>query len=81
VVSISYNQKNDALMEEMGLGAYCQAIDGFDVERVLAQVASLEGEAARLLPAVAGRAARYRAELEGLYDDLLGPGARTPAAG
>ena len=81
VVSISYNQKNDALMEEMGLGAYCQAIDGFDVERVVAQVASLEGEAARLMPAVAGRAARYRAELDALYQGLLGTGARPPAAG
>jgi polysaccharide pyruvyl transferase WcaK-like protein len=81
VVSISYNQKNDALMAEMGLGAYCQSIEGFQVERVLAQVASLEGEAARLLPAVAERAARYRTQLEALYDGVLGPLARSPAAG
>ncbi len=81
VVSISYNPKNDALMEEMGLGAYCQAIESFDVDRALSQVARLEGEAARLLPAVAGRAARYRAELEVLYDGVLGPRERNTAAG
>jgi polysaccharide pyruvyl transferase WcaK-like protein len=73
VVSISYNPKNDALMEDMGLGAYCQSLEDFRVDRTLSQVAAIEGEAARLLPAVAGKAERHRAELEALYDGVLGP--------
>jgi polysaccharide pyruvyl transferase WcaK-like protein len=73
VVSLSYNEKNDALMEEMGLEAFSGRLDDFNVERVLAQLATLQNEAPRLLPAVARKAAHYRLELETQYDTVFGP--------
>ena len=51
VISISYNQKNDDLMAEMGLGAFCQPIDELDVERLHDQFLAL----AWPLPARSGR--------------------------
>jgi polysaccharide pyruvyl transferase WcaK-like protein len=41
VLSISYNQKNDDLMQVMGLGEFCQPIAELDVERLLAQLQTL----------------------------------------
>ena len=46
VVSMSYNEKNDALMREMGLAAYCQTLDELDPARLRVQFKSLEREAA-----------------------------------
>jgi polysaccharide pyruvyl transferase WcaK-like protein len=67
VVSISYNEKNDALMTEMGLARYCQPIEGFDVGRLMDQFRSLEQEGPRLRSAVSEKCARYRDELEEQY--------------
>lgn len=36
-ISLGYARKNDVLMEEMGLGEYCQHIETFDVETLVAQ--------------------------------------------
>jgi polysaccharide pyruvyl transferase WcaK-like protein len=73
VVSLSYNEKNDALMEEMGLRAFSGRLDAFDVEAVLQQLATLQAEAGRLMPAVAEKSAQYRRELETQYDAVFGP--------
>jgi len=72
VVSLSYNEKNDALMAEMGLAAFCGRLDDFDVARVLGQLKTLEAEAGRLLPEVARKATQYRLELETQYDAVFG---------
>ena len=37
VVSIGYADKNDVLMADMGLGAYCQRIETLDIGRLIAQ--------------------------------------------
>jgi polysaccharide pyruvyl transferase WcaK-like protein len=40
-ISIGYARKNDALMQEMGVGGYCQHIDALDVDRLIAQFEAL----------------------------------------
>jgi len=37
VISLGYSAKNDVLMAEMGLDEYCQHVDTFDVEVLIAQ--------------------------------------------
>jgi polysaccharide pyruvyl transferase WcaK-like protein len=44
VVSIGYHSKNDALLTEMGLQAYCQHIENFDVDRLIQQFQLLSSE-------------------------------------
>ncbi len=73
VVSLSYNVKNDVLLQDMGLGAYASSLDTFDVDRTLAQLQALSGEAGRLMPQVARRAGEYRRALEAQYDSVFGP--------
>lgn len=41
-VSISYAGKNDALMADMGLAAFCQPVKSFDIDRLFEQIAELE---------------------------------------
>ena len=40
-ISIGYARKNDALMQEMGVGEYCQSIDDLDIDRLIAQFEAL----------------------------------------
>jgi polysaccharide pyruvyl transferase WcaK-like protein len=40
-ISIGYAPKNDALLAEMGLAAFCQHIEDFDVARLEAQITRL----------------------------------------
>ncbi len=73
VVSLSYNVKNDALLQDMGLGAYASHLDAFDVEATLAQLKALCAEAGRLMPQVANKAGEYRQALQTQYDSVFGP--------
>jgi polysaccharide pyruvyl transferase WcaK-like protein len=67
VLSISYNQKNDALMDQMGLAGYCQPIGQLDVDLLIRQFQDLEGNAARLRPVVLEKTRQNRALLEEEY--------------
>lgn len=40
-ISLGYSRKNDVLMDEMGLGEYCQHVERFDVETLIAQFSRL----------------------------------------
>jgi polysaccharide pyruvyl transferase WcaK-like protein len=71
VVSLSYNAKNDALMGEMGLSAYCQTVDELNVERLIGQFVALERDAVALRPAIVARGAAYRRELGRQYEAVL----------
>ena len=73
VVSLSYNEKNDALLQELGLGAYAGRLDAFDVPRVLEELGTLETLGPAFMPAVAERAKAYRKALEHQYDVVFGP--------
>jgi polysaccharide pyruvyl transferase WcaK-like protein len=72
VVSISYNEKNDALMAGMGLEAYCQTIERFTVDRLIEQFGALQARAADHRTAITAHAKSYRASLERQYDLLFG---------
>jgi len=73
VVSLSYNEKNEALMKQMGLAEYTGTLAAFDVQHVLAQLWTLQQEAGRLMPGVAKKALEYRGLLETQYDAVFGP--------
>ncbi len=79
VLSLSYNEKNDALLRDMGFGAYAGSLDAFDVERTLAQLSRLQEGAAQLLPGAAEKARAYRQALEAQYDRVFGPKPPSPA--
>ena len=59
-ISISYAQKNTALMTAMGLSAFCQDIGALDGAALIGQLNELERQAPQLRTAIA----RYNAELE-----------------
>ncbi len=43
-LSISYSNKNDDLMADMGLAEYCQSIEGLDVGKLMEQFLDLEAQ-------------------------------------
>jgi polysaccharide pyruvyl transferase WcaK-like protein len=71
VVSISYNEKNDVLLRQMGLGDYCQSIVDFDVARLIAQFVEIQDREGQLRPAIARKISSYREDLKRQYDLLL----------
>ena len=80
VVSISYHPKNDSLMRAVGLAAYCQPIDRLDVDRLIAQFASLERNKAAITSALGPRLDEYRRRLDDQYTAIFGWPPRTGAA-
>ncbi|MFF8196372.1 polysaccharide pyruvyl transferase family protein [Streptomyces bobili] len=54
-LALSYAGKSDALMESMGLGAYCHPAREVDTDRLLEQFRSLEGRSAELRRTLAER--------------------------
>jgi len=71
VVSVSYEAKNEALMRQMGLGHYCQTLDGLDLQRLIEQFLDLEKNAAALREIVAEQTAANRSRLELQYDSIV----------
>ena len=71
VISISYNQKNDDLMGEMGLGAFCQPIDELNVERLHDQFLRLQATAGTLRPQVTAQTVRHRQLLDEQYERVV----------
>ena len=72
VVSVSYNEKNDALMSQMGMEEYCRSIESFDLDWLVERVENIERNGARLRPHIAEKAAQFRDELEKQYAVLFG---------
>jgi polysaccharide pyruvyl transferase WcaK-like protein len=52
-ISLSYSDKNDSLMAEMGLSEFCQFVGSLDVARLIEQFGEVERRAAQLKPAIA----------------------------
>jgi polysaccharide pyruvyl transferase WcaK-like protein len=71
VLSISYDPKNDALLEGVGLGEYRQPIESFDVDLLKAQLVKLERDALRIEHRIRERAASYRHLWEREYPFVL----------
>ncbi len=80
VLSISYDPKNDALLEGVGLGEYCQPIDSLDVDLLRAQLMKLERNAPQLQREIRQRAAQYRDAWEREYAAVLSGFPRLQAA-
>jgi len=73
VLSIAYNEKNDALMERMGLGTYCDSIDRFALDLLCDRFEGLRREAPRLRPLILAKGAAFRRDLDRQYDALFPP--------
>jgi polysaccharide pyruvyl transferase WcaK-like protein len=71
VISISYNQKNDDLMSEMGLEAFCQPIRQLDVDRLYKQFADLRAAAGPLRQQIAAHNTQYKQLLDEQYERVI----------
>lgn len=71
-ISISYDPKNDALLEACGLGAYCQSIENVDLERLIGQFIDLESQADRLRIEMQRKSDEFRSLLDEQYRQVLG---------
>jgi polysaccharide pyruvyl transferase WcaK-like protein len=72
VVSISYNEKNDALMTTMGLAKYCQPIDKLDLGRLIEQFSDVLANGVHLRATIAARGSSFRDQLNEQYPFLFG---------
>ena len=71
-ISISYDPKNDALLESVGLGKYCQPITALDVKKLIDQFTDLEEHATEIKTIIRKVAAENRRRLEEEYDVVFG---------
>lgn len=83
-VSIGYSTKNDAVMAQFGLGAYCHQVGDIDVDHVVEDVSQLLQQSSHIRPALLRTAERcaqsVRAAFDDVFDRLLdGPGPSSPA--
>jgi polysaccharide pyruvyl transferase WcaK-like protein len=62
-VSVGYAEKNDLLMTDVGLGAYCQKIEALDIELLKDQVRQLIDNRRALETQIAARTQVYSAQL------------------
>src|SRR5262249_7914522 len=72
VLSLGYHDKNDALLAEMGLNAFCQHIEHFSVDELIREFQSLATELPEAAKSVELKCATYRDLLEDQYRALLG---------
>jgi len=69
---ISYDPKNDPLLEGVGLGKYCHPLAEFDLQRLIDQFTELEARGDEVKPMIEKRAKEYRNLLEEQYDLIFG---------
>ncbi|MER8752176.1 polysaccharide pyruvyl transferase family protein [Mesorhizobium sp. M1050] len=62
-ISLSYARKNDVLMEEMGLGEFCQHVEKFNVETLVAQFSQLTAAREKHEQAISERLAALREQV------------------
>jgi polysaccharide pyruvyl transferase WcaK-like protein len=71
VISLSYHEKNDFLMKEMGLAHYCQHIEHFTNERLIEQFRSCIHETEQIVCRIHDQLDNYRNLLEEQYKAIL----------
>jgi hypothetical protein len=59
------------LLEEMGLGAFCQHIESFSLDILKAQFQQLMQDRADYIPGIVQKTAQYREQLAGQETHLL----------
>lgn len=70
VLSLGYSKKNDALLAEMGMGQFCQAVEDFSVEKLQQQFQELAARAGETAANICSQVDSYRALLDAQYDRL-----------
>jgi polysaccharide pyruvyl transferase WcaK-like protein len=73
VVAISYHDKIDALMRDVGLPAYCQRIDRLDVSALIDQFNTLETNAEDVTTRIRERIDLFRRRLDDQYGRIFRP--------
>jgi polysaccharide pyruvyl transferase WcaK-like protein len=63
-ISLGYARKNEVLLQEAGLGAYCQHVEEFDVEKLKSQFLRLVGEREIRAAAIRARVGSYEETLK-----------------
>jgi polysaccharide pyruvyl transferase WcaK-like protein len=71
VVSAGYSKKNDVLLADMGLGAYCQHVESLDVARLQDQFTALTADAAAAGDRVRRTVVKYQSQLAEQYTYLF----------
>jgi len=71
VLSISYHDKDDALMAEVGLSEYCQDIDHLDIDRLIGQFCKLDKDAQSFAPQIRQKTEAYRRALDEQYAHIF----------
>ncbi len=69
-ISLAYASKNDALLHDTGLSAFCHRIDSFDPETILSQIDFAFAERTALTRQVEAGVERYRSRLAGQEEIL-----------
>jgi polysaccharide pyruvyl transferase WcaK-like protein len=67
LISISYERKNDSLMEAVGLGEYCQSINELNVARLTKQFIQLEKNSEKIKKILEVKTVGFRRETERQY--------------
>lgn len=69
-ISLGYSNKNDLLMEEFGLGSFCQHIEKLDLDRLKQQFEELLRDEMVHRARIAAKAAEYRSLLDRQFEIL-----------
>lgn len=71
-ISLGYAKKNAALMTEMGLGAYCQHVETFDVDQLIQHFTDLEAKAPQFQAMMQEKNRQYAQALQEQYSQVTG---------
>jgi polysaccharide pyruvyl transferase WcaK-like protein len=71
-LSISYAEKSDVLMTSVGMGAFCHAASGIDVDRLRAQLSDLERSQDQVRNQLSVAAAANRKGVDQQFDAIEG---------
>jgi polysaccharide pyruvyl transferase WcaK-like protein len=66
-ISISYDPKNDCLLDEVGLGVYHQQLTELDVTKLIDQFLELEARTGEVKPLIEKRTKEFRELLDEQY--------------
>jgi polysaccharide pyruvyl transferase WcaK-like protein len=72
VVAISFHEKVDSLMREVGLSEFCQDIEHIDTNKLIAQFIALQQNAENLKSQIQQNAEAYRVALDEQYEHIFG---------
>jgi len=71
-ISISYDPKNDCLLEGVGLGEFRQSLPELDVQKLIEQFTQMVARSDALKPHIARKTDEYRDALDVQYEMILG---------